>query len=104
MHAVDGKGAAADGSLMVKGFADNRIQIANLQGDNQSGLPGSMLPLPLRVGLADASNSPVAGAPVTLHGVAGRAAFGDECGERRRGTGRGAGCGCRRRRGSRRSR
>ena len=54
IHAADGKGAAADGSLDVKGFADNRLQIAKVQGDNQSGLPGALLPLPLRVALADA--------------------------------------------------
>ncbi len=71
IHAVDGKGAVADGTLSVKGFADNRIQIAKLQGDNQSGLPGSALPLTVRVGLVDVSNNPVVGAPVTFTPSAG---------------------------------
>jgi uncharacterized protein (TIGR03437 family) len=71
IHAADGKGASADGTLTVKGFADNRIQIVKLQGDNQVGLPGSALPLSLRVGLVDAANAPVAGAPVTFVASAG---------------------------------
>jgi uncharacterized protein (TIGR03437 family) len=66
IHATDGKGASADGTLAIKGFADNRIQIAKVQGDNQSGLPGAILPLSLRVALLDASNTPVARAPVTF--------------------------------------
>lgn len=71
IHAADGKGAAADGSLAVRGFADNRIQMAKAQGDNQTGLPGALLPVRLRVALADSSNVPVAGVPVTFTASAG---------------------------------
>jgi uncharacterized protein (TIGR03437 family) len=66
VRAVDGRGASAEGSFTVRGFADNRIQITKLQGDNQTGLPGSALPLALRVALMDSSNAPVAGATVTF--------------------------------------
>jgi uncharacterized protein (TIGR03437 family) len=66
IRAIDSRGASADGSFTVKGFADNRIPITKLQGDGQTGLPGAMLPLPLRVALIDTTNVPVAGAPLTF--------------------------------------
>jgi uncharacterized protein (TIGR03437 family) len=66
IRAVDGRGISAEGALTVKGFADNRIQIAKVQGDNQTGLPGSVLPLALRVALTDSANLPIAGAPMTF--------------------------------------
>src|SRR5262249_41360748 len=71
IRAVDGKGASADGVLTVRGFADNRVQIVKLQGDNQTGLPGSALPLSLRVAIVDAANARVAGAPLTFVASAG---------------------------------
>lgn len=67
IHAADtASSAAADGTLAVRGFADNHIQITKVQGDNQTGLPGAVLPLSLRVALLDSSNVPVAGATVTF--------------------------------------
>ena len=67
IHAADTKGtAAADGTLAIKGFADNRLPLAKVQGDNQTGLPGALLPLPLIVALKDASGAPVVGAPVVF--------------------------------------
>jgi len=71
IHATDGKGATADGSLTIRGFNDNRVQMTIVQGDNQTGLPGSLLPKTLRVALADASNTPIAGASVTFSASSG---------------------------------
>ena len=74
IHAADTKSAAAaDGAVTVKGFADNRIQISKIQGDNQSGPPGAVLPLPLRMALRDSAGNPIIGAAVTFEGSAGTA-------------------------------
>ena len=49
IHAVDTKGTStADGTLTVRGFNDNRVPLAKVQGDNQTGPPGALLPLALR--------------------------------------------------------
>jgi uncharacterized protein (TIGR03437 family) len=69
VHAADTGGtAAASGTLAIKGFdlASNRISIAKAQGDNQTGAPGALLPLSLRIALLDASGTPVVGAPVVF--------------------------------------
>ena len=67
IHAADTRSAAtADGALTVKGFADNRTPLAKVQGDNQTGMPGALLPQSLRVQLRDSSGSPVVGAPVVF--------------------------------------
>ena len=67
IHAADTQGpSTADGTLTIKGFIDNRLQIAKVQGDNQTGLPGAALPLSLRIALKDSSGSPVVGAPVVF--------------------------------------
>lgn len=73
IHAADTRGsAAADGVLTVRGFADNRIQIAKTQGDNQTGLPGALLPQALRVALLDAAGNPVTGAQVVFQASGGQ--------------------------------
>jgi uncharacterized protein (TIGR03437 family) len=67
IHAADtGSAAAADGTLAIRGFNDNRVQLTKVQGDKQTGPPGAVLPLSLRVALLDSSNMPVVGAPVTF--------------------------------------
>lgn len=67
IHAVDTKGpSSADGTLVVKGFIDNRLQITKVQGDNQTGMPGAVLPQSLRIALKDSSGSPVVGASVVF--------------------------------------
>jgi uncharacterized protein (TIGR03437 family) len=67
IHAADtASSAAADGTLTIRGFNDNRIQMTIVQGDRQTGPPGSMLPIALRVVLRDSSNVPVVGASVTF--------------------------------------
>ena len=67
VHAADTAGtSAANGALTIKGFADNRISIAKVQGDNQTGAPGALLPLSMRIALLDSSGTPVVGAPVVF--------------------------------------
>ena len=71
IHAADtGSAAAASGSLAIKGFSAN-LAIAKVQGDNQTGLPGAMLPLSLEIALLDSSGNPVVGAPVVFQASAG---------------------------------
>ena len=57
-------GASANGVLTVRGFNDNRVTLSKVQGDNQTGPPGALLPLSLRIALRDAAGNPVAGAAV----------------------------------------
>jgi len=69
VHAADTGGTStASGALAIKGFdlTNNRISIAKVQGDNQTGSPGVSLPLPLRIALLDSSGTPVVGAPVVF--------------------------------------
>jgi uncharacterized protein (TIGR03437 family) len=67
IHAADVKGSAtADGTLVIRGFADNRVLLTKVQGDNQTAAPGALLPVPLQVALADSSGVPVAGVAVTF--------------------------------------
>ena len=58
--------ASAGGSLVINGLVDHRIAIAKVQGDNQTGAPGALLPTPLVVALADTAGNPVVGAPVVF--------------------------------------
>lgn len=72
IHAADAASpATADGTLTVRGFNDNRIPITKVQGDNQTGMPGALLPISLRVALLDSSNVPVVGATVTFQAAPG---------------------------------
>ena len=72
VHAADTKGTStADGFLTVRGFNDNRVPIAIVQGDNQTGPPGALLPLALRIALRDAAGDPVVGAAVTFEASSG---------------------------------
>jgi uncharacterized protein (TIGR03437 family) len=72
IHAADSKGTAtADGTLTVRGFTSNRIPISKIQGDNQTGAPGTLLPISLRVALRDSAGAPVIGAQVTFQASSG---------------------------------
>jgi uncharacterized protein (TIGR03437 family) len=72
IHAVDAKGsAAADGTLVIRGFADNRVLLTKIQGDNQTAAPGALLPIPLQVALMDAAGTPVAGANLSFQAYPG---------------------------------
>lgn len=67
IHAADTNGTStADGGFTIKGFAQNRLPISKVQGDNQTGLPGAMLPVSLRIALTDSTGAPVVGAPVVF--------------------------------------
>ncbi len=63
--------STASGTLTIAGFADHRVQLSKVQGDNQTGVPGALLPIALKVALVDASGAPVVGAPVTFQATAG---------------------------------
>ena len=72
VHAADtGGSGVADGTLTVRGFNDNNVPLVKVQGDNQSGPPGAMLPLALAVALLDAAGGPVVGAAVTFEASGG---------------------------------
>ncbi|HXB70741.1 MAG TPA: Ig-like domain-containing protein [Candidatus Acidoferrales bacterium] len=64
-------GPVADGTLTVRGLANNRVPISKIQGDNQTGAPGTLLPLALRVVLRDGAGNPVTGAPVSFQASSG---------------------------------
>jgi len=89
VHAADTGGtSAASGTLTIKGFdlTNNRIAIAKVQGDNQTGSPGALLPAPLRIALLDSSGTPVVGAPVVFQASPGAqltvaSAFTDSAGQ-----------------------
>jgi len=72
IHAADTNGpSAADGTLTVRSLAASRAALAKVQGDNQTGMPGATLPLPLVVELADSSGTPVVGATVAFQASTG---------------------------------
>src|SRR5207344_317969 len=60
-----------DATITVRGFNDNRVPAIKVQGDNQTGLPGALLPLVLRIALRDAAGAPVVGAGVTFEASSG---------------------------------
>jgi uncharacterized protein (TIGR03437 family) len=66
IQAADSRSNTASGTLTVRGFTDNRLPIAKVQGDNQTGPPGALLPVSLRVALRDAAGNPVVGAAVNF--------------------------------------
>jgi len=71
IRATGSGGAAAAGTLTIRGYANNRVQLTKLQGDLQTGAPGALLPVALVVALVDASGNPVIGAPVAFQGMPG---------------------------------
>ncbi len=64
IHAADTAGASADGSYSVRAQSDVRLQVAKISGDGQNGLPGALLPQPLKILLLDDLGDPVTGAQV----------------------------------------
>jgi uncharacterized protein (TIGR03437 family) len=69
VRAADTGGTAtASGTLAIKGFevANNRVSLTKVQGDNQTGSPGALLPRSMRIALLDASGTPVVGAAVAF--------------------------------------
>jgi uncharacterized protein (TIGR03437 family) len=67
VHAADTKGTGtADGTLTVRAIEPNSVPAVKVQGDGQTGPPGALLPLALRVALRDSAGGPVVGAVVTF--------------------------------------
>lgn len=63
----------AEGSYTVRSLAELRPALSRLSGDAQSGAPGTVLPVPLRVVLRDGSGNPIAGVPVRFEASPGGA-------------------------------
>lgn len=62
IRAVDTiSGAAAEGAYTVRTLADARVVMSKIAGDTQTGAPGAMLPVPLKVALRDVDGNPVSG-------------------------------------------
>ncbi len=68
LHVVDAALATsvADGLYNVKAAADAKLILSKASGDAQTSLPGSVLPLPLRVVLRDDSGNPLSGVAVSF--------------------------------------
>jgi len=58
------RGTSADGAYTVRAATDVHFQLAKISGDGQNGLPGALLPQPLKIALQDDQGNPVAGAQV----------------------------------------
>ena len=59
-------GNAAESSFTVRSFKESQVRLVRVQGDAQTGVPGAVLPQPLRVALRDQAGNPVSGAPVVF--------------------------------------
>jgi hypothetical protein len=72
IQAADTNGpSTANGTLTVQSLPAARATIVKLQGDNQTGMPGATLPLPLVVSVADSTGSPVIGVTVMFQASSG---------------------------------
>ena len=58
---------AAETTYQVRALADIRFTLTKLRGDTQTGPPGAVLPVLLRVSLKDEFGSPVANSPVRFN-------------------------------------
>jgi uncharacterized protein (TIGR03437 family) len=63
----------AEGSYTVRSLAETRPVLSRLSGDSQSGSPSTVLPLPLRIVLRDASGNPLPNVPVRFEATPGAA-------------------------------
>ena len=67
VRAVDtAAGVTVNGSYAIKTVADVKPDLAKVSGDNQTGPPGSPLPVRLTVVLKDSAGVPLAGLPVNF--------------------------------------
>ncbi|MBM3727639.1 MAG: hypothetical protein FJW40_19740 [Acidobacteria bacterium] len=64
LRAVDAQGRAAEGSYEIRALTDVRPLLRKSGGDNQTGVPGAVLPVALRVQVLDENSVPLAGYPV----------------------------------------
>ncbi len=60
------EGSRAEGSYRIRSLAEADPKLVKLSGDLQTGPPGALLPLPLRIQLRDGAGSPIAGAEVAF--------------------------------------
>ncbi len=65
--------STAEASYQVRALADVRFTLTKLRGDTQTGAPGAVLPLPLRVVLRDEFGSPVVNTAVRFNASPGGA-------------------------------
>jgi uncharacterized protein (TIGR03437 family) len=63
---VGGRGLAV-GSYIIQSAAETQAKLTKVRGDLQTGLPGSRLPLPLRITVTDGNNNPLAGVRVRFN-------------------------------------
>ena len=59
--------ASAEAVFTVRALADARLQLSRASGDMQVGIPGGILPQPLRVSVSDENGSSIAGVPVAFN-------------------------------------
>jgi hypothetical protein len=57
---------AAQTTYSVRALADLRPRLVKVRGDSQTGAPGAVLGVPLRVQLVDESNNPLAGVAIAF--------------------------------------
>lgn len=63
IRAVSGQDSA-EGSYEIRAISSQTGRLSIMSGDGQTGLPGALLPQPLRVAVRDSSGNPVAGIAV----------------------------------------
>lgn len=66
VEAAGPDGVRAEGSYRIRSIAEAEPKLLKLSGDLQTGPPGALLPLPLRVVLRDAQGSPLSGVDVSF--------------------------------------
>ena len=67
IHAIDtSSGATADGSFAIQSTASIGAKLTIVQGNSQSGGPGALLPLPLKIAMKDSTGAPITNVPVTF--------------------------------------
>ena len=88
----------ANGTLTIRGFNDNRVPIVKVQGDNQTGPPGALLPLDSADCVARCRRRPGGGRRGDLPGLQRGAAFHRRRGHRCQWPGRDLGSPAKRRR------
>lgn len=59
-------GVRAEGSYRIRSVAEAEPKLSKVSGDLQTGPPGALLPLALRVSLRDAQGAPLTGVPVSF--------------------------------------
>lgn len=66
VEAAGPDGLRAEGSYRIRSIAEAEPKLIKLSGDLQTGPPGALLPLPLRVALRDGQGAPLSGVDVNF--------------------------------------